>query len=89
VGLIAVHRPSGVDTGDCPTAGALRRAMDRSGRGGQWVLLHTQVRRDVTGFVAPRMPAEWRGWPGVPDPLGWWTPREWPVDDQPVGVERV
>lgn len=90
MGLIAVHRPSGVATRNVPGEDGLTREMAAAGvQGGQWVVLHTRIRAQAGRFVAPPRPDDAGIGTRVPDPLGWWTKRSYPVDDHPVGVQRV
>jgi hypothetical protein len=83
MGVIAVHRPTGVDTGDCWTQHDLDRAMAAAPvEGGEWITLFTRIPPSNGGYVGPENDWKWRRDHGVvwPDPV---------VDDQPVGVERI
>ena len=87
-GFVAVHRPTGRQ-GQAGNRRGLRLAELRTGLvTGRWVEFMRRIDAQAGGFFGPDRPEHGIG-QHVDDPMDWWTDRQYPVDDHPVGVGRV
>lgn len=83
MGVIAVHHPSGVDTGEHRSYVAMDEHIRRHGGDpAEWIRLFTRIPPSAGGYVGPENDPKWRAAHGIvyTDP---------PVDDHPVGVHRI
>lgn len=89
MGFVAVHCWTGA-TVHAANRRPLRVAELATGLAtGRWVEFPTRIEGQTGGFVAPPRPPDDGIGRRRPDPLGWRTPRRYPVDDHPVGTHRV
>jgi hypothetical protein len=83
VGVIAVHVPSGIDTGEQVAHWAVQRQIDRFGiEGGRWVVLHTRIPPIDTWGYAPPI-----GEDDTPPPYAWLQAPEWYRWQHPRGTQ--
>lgn len=72
MGVIGVHWPSGVDSGEYRTHSALFEDIHRAGGDpAHWVVLHTRIAPSMGGYIGPVQHAKRRNLPGAepPEPL--------------------
>jgi hypothetical protein len=87
MGVIAVHRPTGIATPTRRTRLGLDSDMwalesEHDLTEGEWIILWTKVKGYLAGIDGPALDPRWRRLHGLP-------PIVEPVDDQPVGVGRL
>lgn len=87
-GFYAVHHPTGTVVASAARYHLRLAELSTGLVTGRWLEFPVRIRAQAGGFYAPPRP-ERIGQRHTVDPMGWWTPRPYPVDDHLVGVDRA